>query len=238
MTRPADQLACPVCAYDLSGLPGAEIVTCPECGGVFGRNAIALDQRGVLKRNVPPVWLFAAFVLIGAWVAHDERDLQMGATTIVLWSLALAWAITTRWSRGGAILGWSLLCAALAAFGAIECEGRWAGLPSALMSSGVPLAFWALLWVLPPRRNIAAALLLLAMIPGIPAVALITEGGLRYCEGEYWTYWRHWRAKRGDIWPMLRWDAVELGAWLFLPTALMLTAAWMTWKVCRRNQRA
>jgi hypothetical protein len=99
-------LPCPDCGYELRGLIVADAVTCPECGGRWGRADIELARRQSLRKLMrrlllTPVVMAGAGMVV-AMFAGFSGEVVILASLVVAPGSGFAWALV--WERRTRIL--------------------------------------------------------------------------------------------------------------------------------------
>lgn len=237
-------LECPTCGYDLRGLVDAETATCPQCGKSHSVDQlfmpparvrsgpvgwlIAIGEWG--KESLP--WWFLAACAGLVWLALTSGPgPRRGPFEFILWPPVLVGAWTAkmylRWALAPSLVVAVLMCTL--AFG-IRDNRREIHIAVVLAANALPMGLWCAIWLLPPRPSRPGALLLGALVPGVPGAAMFGAGIRKYMIGEYWTAWSDPRTGYYyDQWPLDRADALLYGTLLLVPAAVLVVTAVVLW---------
>lgn len=229
--NPAVDPKCPACTYDLRGLgagPGSRL-TCPECGGAFTYEEVTRPRKRRIWEDVSPESLVCVVALLIVWTLVVPETAPC-FPPVLLWPLVLWWGVLAR-RKGRPMLGFSVGAAVVVAGSSTLMVER-VGLTavSVVLFNAFPLMAWAALWAAEPKPVFAGSTLMLALIPGVPAFALLLAWGAAYSNGDYWTNWNVSFPGESARWEMGRDGALREGLVLLGVTVVILGAGWV---VCR-----
>lgn len=226
---------CPRCEYDLRGLGGRDPITCPECGGSFTAAQVAAVRPWKWRRPVTAARIWGVIVLLVTWPMTADY-LPCGAVAFC-WPVALLWAALKR-ERGRRMLAPSIAVATAISLMSCAPNMSWWSLTAvrSMLANGIPLVIWALLWLSPPRPVLAGFFVMLALIPGVPGVALVGAASAAYINGDYWTEWNGSPEMSGTWGAFGRNAAMREGLLLLVPGVLLAGAAVIADRRHRRTQ--